>query len=129
MVMAPTATSPPYFSKEELKQIEIILSLDCITKTEDPRAKVGSTIAGFKFTFFHRILNVVFFPNRKARTQIHDKAWEKIVARAAPRTPMWKPKIKMGSRIIFATAPMSTESIPVFANPWAVIKAFMPSVS
>ena len=31
--------------------------------------------------------------------------------------------------MILATAPISTESMPVFAKPWAVIKAFIPRVS
>ena len=39
------------------------------------------------------------------------------------------PKIKTGSRIMLEIAPISTESIPVFANPWAVMKLFMPRVS
>ena len=45
MVMAPTATSPPYFSKEELKHTEIMLSLACITKGESPNATHGSKMA------------------------------------------------------------------------------------
>ena len=49
-----------------------------------------------------------------------------MVARAAPRTPMWRTKIKSGSRIRFRTAPMETVSIPVIPNPWALIKLFMP---
>ena len=69
------------------------------------------------------------FPKRKESTQIQESAWEITVARAAPRTPMWKPKMNTGSRMMLATAPMRTESIPVFAKPWAVMKLFMPSVS
>lgn len=29
---------------------------------------------------------------------------------------------------MLANAPIRTDSMPVFANPWAVIKAFIPSV-
>ena len=72
---------------------------------------------------------LVFFPVRNSSTQAQDRAWEMMVARAAPWTPMSKPKIRIGSRTMLVTAPMSTESIPVFAKPWAVIKAFMPRVS
>ena len=53
---------------------------------------------------------------------MQENAWEITVARAAPRTPMWNPKIKTGSRIMLEIAPINTESIPVFANPWAVMK-------
>ena len=49
---------------------------------------------------------------------MQENAWEITVARAAPRTPMWNPKIKTGSRIMLEIAPINTESIPVFANPW-----------
>ena len=52
-----------------------------------------------------------------------------MVARAAPLTPIFSPKMKMGSKTILHTAPMATVSIPVLAKPWAVIKAFMPKVS
>ena len=37
--------------------------------------------------------------------------------------------MKMGSRMMLHTAPISTESMPVRAKPWAVMKAFRPSVS
>ena len=128
MVIAPTATSPPYFSREELKHTEIMLSLACMTKVESPRARLGRKICGSRRRNFLRIFNCVFFPKRKESTQAQEIAWERIVARAAPRTPRSKPKIKTGSRIIFATAPMSTENMPVLAKPWAVMKVFMPSV-
>ena len=75
------------------------------------------------------IFKKVFFPKRKASTQVQDNACDKIVARAAPRTPIPNTKMKIGSRIIFAAAPIITESMPVFAKPWAVINAFIPSVS
>lgn len=48
------------------------------------------------------------------------------VAIAAPRIPMPNAKIKIGSRIRLATAPITTEIIPVVAYPWALIKGFMP---
>ena len=48
IVMAPTAMSPPYRSREELKQTEITLSLDCITKVDSPRATQGRITDGFR---------------------------------------------------------------------------------
>ena len=52
---------------------------------------------------------------------------ERIVASAAPLTPIWNTKIKIGSRTIFRAAPMSTEPIAVFDCPCAVINGFSPS--
>ena len=51
------------------------------------------------------------------------------VAMAAPRTPRPRPKIKMGSRIMLMTAPMTVVSILVLAKPCVVMKGFMPSTS
>ena len=56
-----------------------------------------------------------------------DKYWEMMVARAAPRTSMRKPKMNTGSRMMLATAPRSTVCIPIRPNPWELIKAFIPS--
>ena len=128
MVIAPTAISPPYFKREELKQMEIMLSLDCIIKLDSPRARLGRMIFFSRRIYFLLILRWVFFPIRKASTHMQDRAWERTVARAAPRTPIPNVKIKIGSRIILVTAPISTESIPVLAKPWAVIKEFIPRV-
>ena len=43
MVMAPTAVSPPYLSREALKQMAMRLSVDCMIKGDRPRARQGST--------------------------------------------------------------------------------------
>ena len=98
-------------------------------KEESPSARLGRIMRDLRIRFSLRILSRVFFPNRKASTQAQDMACERMVASAAPCTPMSKANIKMGSRMMFATAPIKTESIPVFANPCAVINAFMPRVS
>ena len=50
-----------------------------------------------------------------------------MVASAAPRTPIPKPKMKMGSSTMLATAPMSTVAMETVENPWEVIKKFRPS--
>ena len=55
--------------------------------------------------------------------------WEMMVARAAPRTPMCSTNMRMGSRIMLQTAPMSTVSMPVRAYPWALMNAFKPRAS
>ena len=66
---------------------------------------------------------------RKASTQQALTAWDRMVARAAPLTPHWKTKIKMGSSTIFSTAPMSTLSMAVIAFPWVLMKVFRPRAS
>ena len=88
MVMAPTAMSPPYLSKEELKQMEMTLSLACIMKVDRPSARLGRIIFASSRRFFNRIFSKVFLPNRKDSTQMQDIAWQRMVASAAPRTPM-----------------------------------------
>ena len=61
--------------------------------------------------------------------QSMDTAWEMMVARAAPCTPMFSPKIKMGSRMMFSTAPISTVAMLTPEKPCALIKAFRPRVN
>ena len=48
---------------------------------------------------------------------------------AAPRTPSPNPKIRMGSRMMLMTAPMTVVSMLVRAKPWVVMKGFMPSTT
>ena len=48
------------------------------------------------------------------------------VAIAAPRIPSEKTKMKTGSRMQFATAPMATDVMPVMAYPCALINEFIP---
>ena len=82
-----------------------------------PSARQGRIILEVRPRFFFIILRNVFFPHRKLTTQMQESACEMIVARAAPLTSISSPKMKIGSRMILSTAPISTESIPVFANP------------
>ena len=60
---------------------------------------------------------------------MQETACEITVAKAAPCTCIFKPKIKIGSRIILHTAPMATVVIPIFENPCAFIKALSPKAS
>ena len=115
IVMAPTAISPPYFNREVLKHTEMMLSVNCIIKGDTPRPMLGRIMAADNFRFFLRMRRELLSEERKRSTQTKDTAWERIVARAAPLTPIFRPKIKIGSRIILQTAPIATVSIPVLA--------------
>ena len=115
--MAPTARSPPYFSREELKQSVRILSVACMINGAMPSAIQGRSTEGWIRKFFLRSFSTVVFPERKRIAQTALTAWEMIVARAAPLTPIWKPKMKIGSRTMFVTAPMMTVSILILENP------------
>ena len=54
------------------------------------------------------------------------QACEITVAKAAPFTPMSSQKIKIGSRMIFRKAPISTEPMAIAGRPWALMKEFSP---
>ena len=62
-------------------------------------------------------------------TKQADITCEITVAIAAPSIPSSNTKIKSGSSMRFATAPIITEIIPVVAYPCALINGFMPVVS
>ena len=94
-----------------------------------PSASTGSTMPLSIFIYFLFIFKCVDSPHRKVQTHRQDNAWDTIVASAAPRTPIWNKKIKTGSSKILAIAPISTENIPSFAKPCAVMNAFIPSVT
>ena len=68
-------------------------------------------------------------PVRNRRIHTAPTAWLSTVAMAAPRTPMPRPKIRMGSRMMLITAPITVVSILTLAKPWAVMKEFMPMTS
>ena len=127
--MAPTATSPPYFKSDELKHTEMTLSLACMTNVETPRAIHGRIISAEGMRYFFFIFKNVFLPVKNEITHIHEIPCDITVAIAAPFTPRPSAKIKIGSRMMLHIAPMITVNIPVFENPCAVTKAFMPRVS
>lgn len=52
--MAPTAKSPPCRSSEVLNETAIALSVNCMMKGETPRARQGSTTAGFTLKYRRR---------------------------------------------------------------------------
>ena len=63
-VMAPTAKSPPYFKREELKQSTNRLSVACMTKGETPRAMQGKNTFALILKYFFLRWSTVFFPQR-----------------------------------------------------------------
>ena len=129
MVMAPTARSPPYFSREALKHTEMTLSLACMMNAAVPRATQGRISRGRMGRAAFSSRSRVFFPRRKEITHTQEMPWDSTVARAAPRTPMSRTKMNSGSSRMLATAPMSTVFMPTWAKPWAVMKALRPRVS
>ena len=66
---------------------------------------------------------------RNRTTQTAEIPWEMMVARAAPRTPIWNTNMRIGSRMMLHMAPMSTVYMPVLAYPWALMKALSPRAS
>ena len=118
-----SADIPCYVMEEDLLRKNLTL-----IKSVAERAGVEIILA-FKAKFLKRILRCVFLPNRKAITHAQERPCEIMVASAAPLTPILNPNINIGSSTILATAPIRTDSIPVFAKPCAVIKAFIPRVS
>ena len=93
-------------------------------KGDTPMATTGSSTLGLSRRYLRRIFSLVRLPVRKASTQMADTAWAMMVASAAPWTPIFMPKIKMGSSTMFVTAPMITVSMEVVEKPWVVIKLF-----
>ena len=117
MVMEPTAKSPPYFCREVLKQMLSRLSVLCIINGDRPSARTGIRIPLEIFIFEIWIFNVVFFPVRNLRTQTAEIHWEIMVASAAPWTPICKPNIRIGSKTILITAPITTVNMLILAKP------------
>ena len=115
--MAPTATSPPNRDREDVKQMDRMLSVEVMTKLDTPSARQGPMMAGTSFIFAGRSFKMVFLPRRKQRIQIALTACESTVASAAPDTPIWRPKIRMGSSTMLMTAPMTVVSILILAKP------------
>ena len=72
IVMAPTAMSSPYFSREALKHMEITLSLACMINVAVPSATQGRMSFGASrmFSLFSR--SSVFGPVRNRSSQIQE---------------------------------------------------------
>ena len=124
--MAPTATSPPKRERLLLKLIFRMLSVLSITKEDMPSARQGRMTGASSFILKTESFSIVFFPSRKRSTQSALTAWLMTVAMAAPCTPILRPKIRMGSRMILHTAPATVVIMLNFAKPWVVMKGFSP---
>ena len=72
MVMAPTARSPPYFSREALKHTEMTLSLACMMNAAVPRATQGRISRGRMGRAAFSSRSRVFFPRRKEITHTQE---------------------------------------------------------
>ena len=97
-----------------------------MTKPEVPRAIILFTLLSCKWKDSFFSFRIAFWPVRNLSTQQADKTWEMTVAIAAPLTPIFSLKMKIGSRIMLASAPRITVIIPIRPKPWALIKGFMP---
>ncbi len=124
--MAPTATSPPKRERLLLKLMFRMLSVLSITKVETPRARQGRMTGASSFMSRSDSFNIVLEPRRKHSTHTALTAWLITVAMAAPRTPIPRPKIRMGSRMILHTAPTTVVSMLNLAKPCVVMKGFSP---
>ena len=68
-VMAPTATSPPYRARLELKLMESRLSVESITKVEMPSPSTGRMMFRSTLRFSFRSLRMVLGPVRNFNIQ------------------------------------------------------------
>ena len=120
--------SPPVTESTLLQQIVTRLLVSCMIKPAVPRLIIffarlpQSRISS---PDRRRTFNSVFF-RRKYRTNAAERICDNTVAIAAPRIPSPNTKIKTGSRIRLAIAPIATENIPVVAYPCALINGFIP---
>jgi len=89
----------------------------------------GNTTLGLIFRFLYFSLSVDFLLHKNATTMIQETACEIMVAKAAPRTPIFNLKIITGSRVIFRIAPIATDTMDTFVNPSAVTNEFIPNVN
>ena len=117
IVMTETYRSPPVWARTLLQQMETRLLVSCITKPEVPRLTIflaycqepGSSLCCSRRT------RISAFFIRKYNTNPAERHCEITVAMAAPLMPRCNAKIKIGSKMRLATAPMVMESIPVVA--------------
>ena len=126
MVITPTYRSPPKLCKVELQATCTMELVMAMTKLEKPRETICHTSLGCRRMEPHSRRMRAFFPRRKDTAHTAERNWERMVAKAAPCTPMPNTKINTGSKRMFVTAPMSTVSMPVRPKPWALINWFMP---
>ena len=103
-----------------------MLSVLSITNVEIPSPRQGIITAGSNFMSATVSFNMVLGLRKNQSTHTALTAWLNTVAIAAPLTPMPNPKIRIGSSTMLHTAPTTVVIILIFANPWVVIKGFIP---
>ena len=105
------------------------LSVEIITKEETPNARQGRMTLSRGRRLGSRSRSRVRSPQRKRMTHTALTPWLRTVATAAPDTPMFRPKMRMGSRMMLHTAPITVVNMLNLAKPWVVMKGFMPSTT
>ena len=106
--------------------MERTLSVAIITKVETPSPRQGPMTFPTSGMFFTLRRSLVRLPVKKRSTHTAPTAWLMTVAVAAPRTPILRAKIRMGSRMMLHTAPITVVIMLNVAKPWVVTKGFMP---
>ena len=98
-----------------MKQTDRMLSVNAMINGDVPNAIQGRIMPASSFRLFFLMRSELFSEVRKRSTQMEETAWERIVASAAPFTPIFRPNIKTGSRMMLQTAPISTVYMLVLA--------------
>jgi hypothetical protein len=93
---------------------------------EIPKANIESTILRSSLIYRLSKGKEARLEKRKLNTHMALQACDRIVASAAPFTPISNQKMKIGSNTIFNKAPIKTEHIAIDGRPCALIKAFKP---
>ena len=88
-------------------------SVMVITNGEKPSDRMENTRFKLKLMSLNLRRNAFFGENTKIAIHTNDIACDKIVASAAPFTPIPNAKINSGSSAMLATAPISTDNIAV----------------
>jgi len=105
IVIAVSASSPPYFKIIAFCKTPTRLMANCIINGAKPMARILPVISAFSFMCLTRNRSFVHFEEKYPITKTKDTNCDMIVAHAAPATPSLNTKMKIGSRIIFVSAP------------------------
>ena len=120
-------SAPPYRWRELFRAMITRLSVAMMRKGDNPKVSTCRMI--FAEYPWKVIRTGTFLDSSTAVTKAQDAAWERTVAAAAPATPMSSAKMKIGSRMMFITAPMTTVAMPKVENPWQMMNWFSPAAS
>jgi uncharacterized membrane protein len=92
----------------------------------DPRLIIWWMILDDSFKAAGFSLITAFLLEEKEIIQTQEANCEIIVAQAAPSTPQRKTNMKIGSRIVFITAPRSIAIMVILGKPWALVQCERP---